>query len=180
MVGVISKSLVDIINGLDIGNKGSIQKINQPYILDLVTLQRVFLQGLPLEIGVNNESTFSSIASRSRNVPLFHFAHGEDTISFNISWFANVEEQDDVLTKVKWLASLSKTNGYEKDGVHPVQFSFGKLFKDSKFIVYSAPYRMALFNREKSMLPRLATQEVTLKRISENNPTLNDYKKLSY
>lgn len=177
MVTVISKGIQTQIKGDALGNTTTVQKGNQPYILDLVTLKRIFFQGLPLELEIAGDSNFATMASMGRNNPFYHFTGSEDVIKFNLSWFAAVEEQDDVLKKCKWLHSLTKNNGYKKR-VHHVQFSFGDMFKASEFIIVSAPYSLRLFNRELGMLPRIATQEITLKRVTADNLTHADMLKL--
>lgn len=179
MIPIITSSQLEYLNKDAIGKANRNQKPFQPYLLDLVTLKRIYFQGLPTEIHVDESSSFSAINSANRNVPLYHYNHGEDTIRFSVSFFADIEEQSDVLAKVKWISSLKKVDGYGKN-IHPVQLAFGNLFKDSKFIVTESPYILRHPNRELGMLPRLATQEITLKRISEKNPILADYKNLHY
>lgn len=179
MIPLITQKELDYLNSDAIGKANKSQKSYQPYLIDLVTLKRVYFQGLPLEISVDESSNFSTISSANRNLPLFHYNHGEDTVRFTISFFADIEEQNDVIAKVKWISSLKKVDGYGKN-IHPVQLCFGELFKDSKFIVVEAPYVLRNPNRELGMLPKLASQDITLKRISEKNPTLADYKNIHY
>jgi len=57
---------------------------------------------------------------------------------------------------------------------HPVKLIFGDLFKSSKFIVKSAGYNLAMFNRQFGMLPALAMQEVVLVRVTEGNRTRDE------
>lgn len=178
MIAILSKDLVDTLSSDILDQANSTQKQNQPYILDLIDLKRVYLQGLPLEIQVSEETTFATINTHGRNTPFYQPSHGEDTIRFNISWFADIEEQSDVLAKCKWISSLSKIDGYNKSGLHPIALSFGKLFKGSKWIVKSATYSLRLYNRELGMMPRLATQELVLARISDTNMDLKTYRKL--
>lgn len=179
MVALLSQSAVDILTKDALGNSIANQKLNQPYIIDMVDLQKVFLQGLPFQVEVGGDSTISSIASPNRNLPFYNFGGSEDTIKFNISWFAETEELQDVLLKCKWLHSLTKKDSFSGK-FHHVKLFFGELFKESTFIITAAPYSIALFTRDKSMLPRLATQELTLKRISDTNPSHADMRKIFY
>lgn len=177
MLAILDSKPVQYLITDSLGKSNSVQLKNQPYILDLVTLKRLYFQGLPMEIEVGGESNWATLASMNRNNPFYHFTNSEDIIKFTLSWFASVEEQDDVLKKCKWLRALSKTDGNNKRP-HHVQLSFGNLFKAGEFIVTEANYSLKLFNRELGMLPRLATQEVTLKRITEANLNYSDLLKL--
>lgn len=147
--------------------------LNQPYILDLVTKNRLFFQTIPLELNYNPESSWVAIAAAGRNNPTYHYTGSEDTLSFMITWYAATEGRADVIRKCKWLESLSKNDGYDNQP-HSVQCIFGDLFKEAKWIVFSAPYKLAMFNRQIGMLPQLATQEITLKRITVTNRTRRD------
>lgn len=142
----------------------------QPYIMDTETFEVLFLQTIPNEIAENSELTFVAHAAAGRNTPLYQYTGGEDDISFTVSWYANRVHKQDVLKKIKWLKSISKNNGYA-DQPHIVLFSFGELFKKSKWIVYNVTVRWSLFDREKGMMPCLAYTDITLKRVSATNQT---------
>lgn len=148
-------------------------KPNQPYFLDLVTLERLFLQTIPKEIDYVPEATWVAIASAGRNSALYHYTGGEDKVEFEISWYGNQKDRKDVIAKIKWLESLSKNDGYDNKP-HPCQFIFGDLFRDAKWQVVSAGYKMSAFNRQFGMFPQLAFQNIILKRISETNRTRAD------
>lgn len=158
--------------GLDAGS----QKPNQPYIVDLVTLEKLWLQTIPFEIEVDPNANWVALASMGRNLPGWQFTGAEDTIKFDITWYCDHSSREDVIKKCKWLQALSRPDGYDGEP-HPLQFVFGDLFKDSKFIMYAAPYRLGQFNREYFMLPTYALQSITLKRISETNLKRIDFVK---
>lgn len=153
----------DIINGVSLELKN-----NQPFLLDLVTLQRLYFQTIPAGVEVNPDSKFVAIESPGRNNPLYQYTGSEDTIEFALTWYCNDESRMDVILKCKWLEALTKNDGYDAKP-HTVQLIFGDLFKDSKFIVEKAPYTLGRFNREFKMLPCFAEQRVTLKKISSTN-----------
>lgn len=148
-------------------------KENQPCLVDLTTLQRLYLQTIPKEIRNNIESTWVAIASMGRNNPFYHFTGSEDTIEFEITWYCQQESRQDVIKKCKWLESLTKNDGYDNKPPE-VKFIFGDLYKDSKFIVTKAPYSLGLFSRPYMMMPTLAIQQITLKRITEDNRKRTD------
>lgn len=146
---------------------------NQPYILDLVTKQRLFLQTVPMELNYGSEGAWATIAPVGMNNPFYHYTGSEDTLTFSITWYSDEENRQDVIKKCKWIESLTKNDGYENKP-HPVQFIMGDLYRNAKWIVYSAPYKMANFNREFGMMPQFASQEITLKRISPINRMRSD------
>lgn len=145
-------------------------KENQPYILDLITLKRLYLQTIPLEIEATGESQFATVGTMGRNNPFYHYTGSEDILQFTITWYANEENLQDVVQNCKWLRSLTKNDG-EKIGVHPVQFCMGQMFSESKWIVTAAPYKLSTFIRHKGMLPILGSTDLTLKKITEANET---------
>lgn len=167
--GFSSKTVATSINGIS-----SSQKPNQPYILDLVTRERLFFQTIPTEHKYHPDSNWAVINSPGRNNPLYHFTGGEDTLSFTMSWYADVSTRDDVLKAVKWLESLGKNNGYDEKP-HSLQCIWGDLYRDAKWIMFSSgPIDFSMFDREFGMLPRLAKQEIVLKRITTINRTRTD------
>lgn len=149
------------------------QKPSQPYIFDLVTLKALYFQGLPPSIDITPDTTYATLAAVNTNTPNYQFSNSEDTIKFLITWYAEEENKQDVLKKCKWLQALTKVDGTK--GIHPVKFAFGELFKDSKFIVVSAPFSIRSYDREKGMMPNLASQELTLKVISSKVLSHRDY-----
>ena len=154
-------------------------KPNQPLILDTVTLQKIYLQTIPQELMISPESSFATVNAPGANIPRYHFTGGEDIIQFVITWYAMRESKSDVLARCKFVESLARADG-SRAGVRPVKFIFGRMFIDSTFIVSAAPYRLSLFDRSKDMYPTLAIQEITLKRVSNTNPTRNDILSLKY
>lgn len=144
------------------------QRNNQPYLVDLVTLEKLVFQTIPTQLDYSTESVFAALESPSRNNPLYHYTGAEDIIQFTLSWYSNHSSREDVIRKCKWIIALTKTDGYN-GGIHPVKFVFGELFKNSKWIVTSAPYVMRTFDREFGMYPRHAEQTITLRKISEVN-----------
>lgn len=169
-----STTRVDLNNQGIAGTDSNSQKQNQPVIVDLVTLERLTLQTVPAEVTVDIKSEWVALTSLGRNIPGYQFSGSEETLSFEITWYADEESRQDVIKKCKWLTSLSLADGYDKEP-HPVQLIFGELFKDSKFIVSDASYKLGLFDRPTGMLPHIATQTVTLKKIAENNTKRVDH-----
>jgi len=152
-------------------------KINQPFILDMVTLERIYFQNIPGELDYAPESNWAVIASAGRNNPLYQYTGGEDTLKMTLTWYSDQENRADVLARCKMLESLSKNNGYDQKP-HHISLCFGDMFKGSRWIVEAAPYKLSMFSRPHSMLPQFATTELTLKRVTEGNRTRANVLKL--
>lgn len=153
-------------------------KENQPCIVDLVTLEKLYLQTVPLELNYNPETAWTVIMAAGRNNPLYQYSGAEDTLSFTITWYADTEAKEDVLRKVKWIEALGKNNGYDEKP-HRIKFIFGKMFADAEWILFAMPVKYSLFDRPKGMMPCHAIHEITLKRITRTNMKRNDIIKLS-
>lgn len=167
--GFTNKTVANNVTGVP-----SIQKTNQPYILDLITRERLFFQNIPTDLKYNPESNWGPVASPGRNNPLYQYTGGEDTLTFTLSWYADVATKDDVIKSIKWLEALGKNNGYDEKP-HPLQCVWGMLYRDAKWIMHSAgPINLSLFDRAVGMLPKMASQEIILKRITTINRTRTD------
>ena len=137
---------------------------------------------VPRELQVTPESNFVGISSFGRNNPFYQFTGAEDTLTFEIDWLASENNREDVITNCRWIEALTKGDGYN-DVPHRIILMWGannKLFKDHKWLIISAPYRLMDFNRgyiendqfyNTHMLPTRAIQSITLKRITNDNLT---------
>lgn len=135
---------------------------------------------VPRELQVNPESNFVGISSFGRNNPFYQFTGAEDTLTFEIDWISTDNSREDVITYCRWIEALTKGDDYN-DTPHRVILVWGndnKLFKDHKWLVTAAPYKLMNFNRgymkgdeyiNTHMLPSRAIQNVTLKRITDTN-----------
>lgn len=137
---------------------------------------------IPRELQMTTESNFVGISSFGRNNPFYQYTGAEDTLTFEIDWLSDINSREDVITKCRWIEALTKGDGYN-DVPHRVILMWGadnKLFRDYKWLVVAAPYKLLNFNRgyiegdafvNTSLLPSRAIQQITLKRITDNNLT---------
>jgi hypothetical protein len=161
-------------------NGGANQKQGQPYILDLVTLEWLYFQNIPQEVEYDPKAEWIAIASAGRNNPGYQYLGGDDTLSFTLSWYSNDATRQDVWRAIKWLESLSRNDSYTNKP-HLVQCVWGDMFRDSRWIVHSAgPVRPSLFDRENGMMPRLATQNVVLKRVTLTNTSIEQIRSIFF
>lgn len=164
-------------NTIPPGNYTIDRYLNQPYILDMETCEKLVFQVVPLSLEYEAESTWNVVAAPGRNNPLYQYTGAEDTLNFKLTWYADESTRQDVLTKVKWLESLTKNDGYDNKP-HRIKFIMGTLYNDASWIISSAKYTLSLFQRGYGMMPTLATQDMVLKRVSQTNRSNADIKKI--
>lgn len=141
------------------------------FLIDTFSGESLRLPFIPKELKYNPESNFKAIASMGRNNPLYHFTGAEDSLEFEIDWFAEKEDRSDVIKRCKWVEALSKNDGYNNPPPAVILHWNTVMFSDSLWLVTAAPYKMTDFQAHKKMLPQQAYQQVTLKRITEANMT---------
>ena len=142
----------------------------------------ITLPFVPRELNYQPTSNFVGIASFGRNNPFYQFTGSEDSLTFEIDWFAKEVNREDVIAKCRWLEALTKGDGFD-DIPHRVMLVWGssnKLFQDDVWIVTAAPYNLSQFQRAfrdradgevKSLylLPQQAVQTVVLKKVTKDN-----------
>ena len=178
------KSKFEALEGLTRRRKNEIIIINasvSPY-------QSIILQNRPNELSIDPKGSWASISSMGRNNPFMMYTGGEDTISFEISWFASdPKHRDEVIWKCKLLESWSKANGYlASPPVLNIKWGASDIFKDTDmFILESAKYTLTNFQDQAKkygedysaelidlkLVPNCATQSLTFKRVTTANTT---------
>jgi hypothetical protein len=153
-------------------------KPGQPFIMNLRTGDKLFFQTVPEDMNYDPDSQFMPLQSPGRNNPLYNYTGSEDTLTFTLSWYGNDSTYETVLRSCKWLESLTKNDSYDNPPPN-VLCVFGNMFKDAKWLVTKAPYKLHLLSRPNGMLPQLAYQDLTLKRVTETNRTTQDILKLT-
>ena len=159
--------------------------------------QAIRLQNRPDSIDVNPQSNWVAVKSMGRNNPFMMYTGGEDTISLEISWFANdAQNRQEVVTKCRLLESWTRADGYvASPPVLKIKWGTSGLFDNDTFILESAPYR--LYNMQSAarasryqhnewgsrnlaigeeavnlgLVPQCATQTLTFKRVTAENRT---------
>lgn len=169
LLGNFSEPIVDNIAGIN----QVVKDTNQPFFVDLINLERLYFQNIPLTLEYDPNTSLIALPSFGANITNYQFTGAEDTLRFDMSWYGDSSNRKDVLLKTKWLEALSKDDGKGK-GIHPLKLVFGDMYVDAKWVLKSAPTTFSLFNRKFGMLPQLALTKITLCKISETNPT-RDY-----
>lgn len=156
------------------------------------------IQNRPNELRVEPKANWVAVSSMGRNNPFMMYTGGEDTISFDISWFAtDSKNRDEVITKCRLLESFSRANGYAS-APPTLQIIWGTsgLFDNDLFILESAAYTLTHFQNasrgpgfqhtdmgereimsnyiepiDLKLYPNCATQTLVFKRVSAYNRT---------
>lgn len=157
------------------------------------------IQNRPNSIRVEPTATWAAVKSMGRNNPFYFYTGGEDTITFDISWYSvDTEHRDDVVNKCRLLESWTRADGYSASPpTLRIQWGNSGLFEDDLFILASAQYELTHFQNAARMrrrydndpdtgqritstvsqpfnlklLPNYATQTLTFKRVTKNNRT---------
>lgn len=160
------------------------------------------IQNRPNNLRVDPAATWATVKSMGRNNPFYFYTGGEDTITFDISWYSiDANHRDDVVNKCRLLESWTRANGYlQSPPTLNIQWGDSGLFEDDLFILVSAPYELTHFQNASRMmkrydndpdtgqritdtvsqpynlklLPNYAVQTLTFKRVSSKNRTWED------
>lgn len=153
------------------------------------------IQNRPSELQVDPLSNWNTIKSIGRNNGYQVYTGGEDTLTFDVSWYSVTEnnaDRTDVITKCRLLESWSKADGYKKSPP-TLRILWGKsgLFDKDYFVLVSANYKLSNFQNgakiksinqawpipnnyqilDLKLLPNVATQTLVFKRVTPNNYT---------
>lgn len=119
--------------------------------------QYVVLQNRPNQLEFQGETSWATIKSMGRNIPIYQYTGAEDTLQFNVSWYLDkyiseynkagitkVEVDDTwVLKTCRLLESWSKADGYRAaPPVLQIQWGSSDLFKGHFYILESATYTL--------------------------------------
>lgn len=143
---------------------------NNTYFVDLDTGEVLGLQGLPKVLDYDPNAIFSKIKTPGRNNPFYTYSGSEDTLNFVISWYSISNDKTDVISKCKWLESMTKADGY-LGRPHLCRLQWGRMFAKAIWIVESAKYEMKYFDKTQNMYPTCADQHIVLKRFTLENST---------
>ena len=146
------------------------------------------IQNRPTEVQVNPLSSWVAVRSMGRNNPFYMYTGGEDTLSFEISWYVNDPSHiEEVVAKCRILESWSKADAYNQ-APPTLKISWGNsnLFGNYDWILESCPYKLTNFQNasrghisrinsadilDKQLYPACAVQNLTFKKVTFNNST---------
>lgn len=131
------------------------------------------IQAVPLELEIDPSPNWAVIPSLGRNNPFYHYTGGEDTLQFQLDWYSVDAQRSDVISKCRWVQSLCKADGYNNEPPR-ILLIFGDVFKMTTWIIENAPYKLSLFDKSTHMRPRQAYQDLTLKKVTDHNTSIDD------
>ena len=145
----------------------------------------IILQNRPSELEFQGETSWATIKSFGRNVPMYHFTGAEDKIQLQISWYCNDPERPwEVVQKCRLLEAWTKADGYYAGPpILNIDWGGSGLFDNAYFILTSATYVLKNFRdgyidrrldnptwQDGKLYPMAATQELIFNRVSGTNP----------
>lgn len=153
----------------------------------------LYLQNRPPEVNFSTDNTWAVVKSMGRNNPFRMYTSGDDTVSFEVSWYNSGysdESRDQVLNKCRLLESWTKADGYNAaPPVLALVWGDTYMFEGESFILESAPYKLTNFQergmsaaeraklhkgqqatlKDWKLYPMCATQTLTFRRVTGTN-----------
>lgn len=153
------------------------------YIVDLANpTNRMKIQNLPNLMSFDPGIKIVTMSSPGRNNPFQHYTGAEDTLDFELSYYAEEENRQDVINKCKWVEAMAKNDGYSgkpklvgifwtspDNSIANGTEGVGALLEEATWLIKSAPYEVTLFHGDRGLMPTLATQKISLVRVSPHN-----------
>lgn len=131
------------------------------YLVASKTLQRLRLQVAPAEIKSVRKLIAPAILPIGANNPVYNPVGGNTDVTFDLYFYVDRENREDVIEKIRWIESLTYNNGshttYEN-----VLILWGDLFRGRKFILKTVETTMSLFSPQNNNVPQMAKVRLTL------------------
>jgi len=137
-------------------------------ILNLQTGESLSFQYQTTELDDQNAGSWASIPSPGRNLPFQHWTGGEESITLELHWVAERLDKRDPMEKAEYIKSLRAADGYERSAPR-VKLIWGEVFKDSEFVVHSAPFKAKYPDGQQGWRFMTILQNITLIRVSDSN-----------
>lgn len=142
------------------------------------------LQTIPLQVRDDSNTQWNQVRGMGMNNPFQIYNGGEDTLTFEISWYATKDrDRSEVINKCRLLKSWSKADGYKASPpIIKIVWGDSDLFSEDLFIIASAPFQISNFQQaykdqsskevvNLGLYPNTALQQLTLKKVSFDNQT---------
>lgn len=154
-------------------NRG-IQATNSSlYFIALDTGERLEIQFVPPIIEGDRVADLGTMKIVGRNNPMYQNVGGEDTLAITLDFYADEESRQSVIHKVRWLKSLTYTDG-GRQPAQRVALVWGDLYKNEKWVVARVRERLSNFDAGYGFLPKQAMVDLQLKLAPDTNLTWED------
>ena len=148
-------------------------------IISEKSLQRLEMQFVPSELNIDVVPNIGEIAIVGRNTPRYQNTGGKVTMNFELDFYANDEDRQDVIAKCTWLQSMAVNDG-DIHSADRVIVNWGDLFKSlygrSRWVIKSAPAKYSNFNPKKGWLPQQAYVALSLELDADKNLNRRDFR----
>lgn len=145
-------------------NKTISQTNKQLFIVDLSSPDETMeIQFVPQELRMSGTTNHARMDVVGRNNPLYQYINGEDSIFLELDFYADDENKEDVVERVRWLQSLRYNDGFDRRKKN-VLLVWGDLFSNSNlvWIVTLVNVEYSGFHSEFNYRPVFAKVFVTL------------------
>jgi hypothetical protein len=144
------------------------------YIVELVRpFERLEIQFVPPVLNWNRKADISSVQIVGRNHPKAHFTGGSESLSFQLDFYSDVEDRSDVIKKVRWLQSLTYSDG-SFGPARNVKIVWGSLYKKDVWAVESVNVKLENFAQKHGWLPQQAWVDISLTADPTKNLRIQD------
>lgn len=134
----------------------------QLYIVELLEpFERLEFQFVPEPISWDRQPDLAPIPIVGRNNPRKHYTGGEDRLSFQLEFYADEEDRDDVRRKVMWLRSLTYNDGSNAP-IRNIKLVWGTLFRHEVWVVSKCAFQFMHFDSRYGYKPLHARVDLTL------------------
>jgi hypothetical protein len=159
----------------DINNRGNINSTTrgQMYFIALTSREKLEIQYIPSNLGIERNSKMNEVAIVGRNTPQYQYLGGETLLKMRLDFHAVEEDRSDVIRKCRWLESLTYNDGYDK-APEKIQLVWGSLYRKQIWVIKSVNYDLSLFDAGYGYLPRQAYVDITLGLAPEQNLRVAD------
>jgi hypothetical protein len=145
------------------------------YFTAVRSLERIEIQYVPRELTDSRGAQYSEVQIVGRNNPILSFGGGADELTFELDFYSEEDNKEDVIRKVRWLQSLVNADGYD-DGPEDVRLTFGKLYANYLWRVKTVIARFSNFAENKNWMPQQAYVRVVLSKKTRQNTKIRDIK----
>ena len=135
--------------------------------IDTPEIEQLQLQYSPPSISYSREADIQDIAIVGRNDKLHQYTSGTTNLSFEVDFYSQQADRQDVKAKVKWLESQLYSS--ENRAPSRILIVFGDLFKDEVWIMKSCSVTYTNLEPATGWLPLYAKASLSFVRDTEQD-----------
>ena len=143
--------------------------------------ERVKVQFVPKDLQFDRSIDNNEVKIIGRNNPLHHYSSGATKLNFELDFYAEQDNLEDVQRRCEMVKSWTYNDGYQTSngGVPQIKLIFGKLFKDGDtWTITACSWRFEHFDKRNGWLPKQAYMQLTLSLDTAKDLKSRDLKKI--